>query len=252
MAVDFDPRAKALKIKPLVIDGDKRKYYRIARPGRWYGGIATADCVGCNLNCVFCWSNEPRDNPEKIGKFYSPNDVFFNLTHCAQKHHYKLLRISGNEPTLHKEHLLQILERVEKSGYHFILETNGTLIDETFARDLKGFRSLEVRVSLKGTTNEEFGKLTEANPFGFDWQIQGLANLVKYNVRCHPAVMLSFSPKSNLERLKNRLKKIKPKLSEMIEEEYIFLYPHVVKKLKQKGLKPLLAFSPNNIPQEFI
>jgi hypothetical protein len=38
----------------------------------------------------------------------------------------------------------------------------------------------------------------------------------------------------------------------MIEEEYIFLYPHVVKKLKQKGLKPLLAFSPNNIPQEFI
>jgi uncharacterized Fe-S cluster-containing radical SAM superfamily protein len=22
--------------------------------GRWYGGIATADCVGCNLRCVFC------------------------------------------------------------------------------------------------------------------------------------------------------------------------------------------------------
>ncbi|MEO0093028.1 MAG: radical SAM protein [candidate division WOR-3 bacterium] len=250
--MSFDPKALAEKIKPLVISGEKRKYYRIARPGRWYGGIATADCVGCNLNCVFCWSNQPRDNPEKIGKFYSPSDVFFNLTHCAEKYHYKLLRISGNEPTLHKSHLLSVLERIEKSGYHFILETNGTLIDEDFARDLNPFRSIEVRVSLKGTNNEEFFQLTQANPEGFDLQINALVNLVKYGVRCHPAVMLSFSPKANLEKLKNRLRKIKPRLAEMIEEEYIFLYPHVVKRLNQKGLKPYLAFSPNNIPQEFI
>jgi len=250
--VGFDPKALAEKIKPGVIDGDKRKYYRIARPGQWYGGIATADCVGCNLNCVFCWSNQPRDNPRQSGKFYSPADVFWNITHCAQQHHYKLLRISGNEPTLHKEHLIKVLERVEKSSYRFILETNGTLIDDNFAKDLQGYHSLRVRVSLKGTNGEEFERLTGANRDGFDRQIDALVNLVKYNVRCHPAVMLSFSPKANLENLKNRLKKIKPKLAEELEEEYVFLYPHVVKKLHQKGLKPLLAFSPNNIPKELV
>ena len=250
--MSYNPRTLAEEVRPVVTDGDKRKYYRIARPGRWYGGIATADCVGCNLNCVFCWSNQPRDNPEGIGRFYSPNDVFFNISHCAQKHNYKLLRISGNEPTLHKEHLLKILERVEKTDYHFMLETNGTLIDENFAKDLQGFRSLHVRVSLKGTTNEEFVRLTGANPEGFDFQINALANLVKYNVFCHPAVMLSFSPKSNLEILKNRLNKIKPKLVDELEEEYIFLYPHVQKKLRQHGLRPLVAFSPDNIPQELV
>ncbi|MEM4889814.1 MAG: molybdenum cofactor biosynthesis protein MoaA, partial [Thermosphaera sp.] len=33
----------------------ERRYYRF-RGGRWYGGIATGDVVGCNLRCKFCWS----------------------------------------------------------------------------------------------------------------------------------------------------------------------------------------------------
>jgi len=56
----------------------RRKYYKF-RGGRWYGGIAAADCIGCNLKCTFCWSNVPRDNPSMGWKLYSPEEVCLNL-----------------------------------------------------------------------------------------------------------------------------------------------------------------------------
>lgn len=87
-----------------------RKYYRVARGGRWYGGCAAADCVGCNLKCVFCWSGAPRDYPDKIGKFYHPEEVFSKLDQIASRKGYRYVRISGNEPTIGREHLLKVLE----------------------------------------------------------------------------------------------------------------------------------------------
>jgi len=69
--VEYDPIALAEFTKRIVERDGSRKYYRF-RGGKWYGGIATADCVGCNLRCIFCWSNTPRDNPAMSWEFYSP------------------------------------------------------------------------------------------------------------------------------------------------------------------------------------
>lgn len=104
-----------------------RKYFRF-RGGRWYGGIATADCVGCCLKCVFCRGYLTRDNPLKHGKFYAPQQVFDQIVKIAKKRGYYMLRVSGGEPTISRNHLLQLLELVEQTGYTFILETNGILI----------------------------------------------------------------------------------------------------------------------------
>jgi hypothetical protein len=37
-----------------------------------------------------------------------------------------------------------------------------------------------------------------------------------------------------------------------VEEEYVFLYPHVVHRLKSAGIKPIIAYQPNNIPERLI
>ena len=99
MRKPFSARSRADCVRPVVTRGLSRKYYRIPRGGRWYGGVATADCSGCNLKCVFCWSDKPRDHIERIGRFHSPEEVFHRLSDCAAKHGYELLRLSGNEPT---------------------------------------------------------------------------------------------------------------------------------------------------------
>jgi uncharacterized Fe-S cluster-containing radical SAM superfamily protein len=244
----ISPKERGEFLKGVVVKGRRRKYYRVVRADRWYGGIATADCVGCNLSCLFCWSDKPRNHPEKIGQFYDPEEIAEELIACAQRKGYKQLRISGNEPTIAKEHLLLLLEKIEGRGFIFILETNGTLIDEEYAKDLRSFRSLRVRVSLKGTNPKEFSLLTGAEEEGFLMQINALFNLVRNKVRSHPAVMLSFSPPENFEKLKILLGKIDRQLVEQLEEEYIFLYPPVKKRLEAKGLKPIVAYSPNRIP----
>jgi len=128
---------------------------------------------------------------------------------------------------------------VETAPYTFILETNGTLIenDKSYARDLPKFSRLHVRVSLKGASNTEFSILTGAEARAFDLQLEALKNLLDYGVKYHPAVMLSFSSRESIEELVGRLADIDRSLVEELEEEYVFLYPHMVRRLKRARLK---------------
>ena len=48
----MDPIDLAERTEKVIRSGDNRKYYRF-RPAPYYGGIATADCVGCCLRCLF-------------------------------------------------------------------------------------------------------------------------------------------------------------------------------------------------------
>jgi uncharacterized Fe-S cluster-containing radical SAM superfamily protein len=252
--VFYDPVKLAEVMEKVVVRGRLRKYYRVVRADRWYGGIATADCCGCCLRCVFCWSGAPRDRPTEIGRFYEPEQVFNKLISCARKHGFNLLRVSGNEPTIGRSHLLRLLELVDQTRYKFVLETNGILMgyDSSYAQQLSKFKCLHVRVSVKGACPEEFSMLTGAVPEAFNLQLKALENLLNAGVPCNPAVMLSFSKKENILGLKRMLKEIDSTLIDEFEEEYVFLYPHVVRRLKRAGIKPLTAYSPNNIPCELV
>jgi uncharacterized Fe-S cluster-containing radical SAM superfamily protein len=240
----YDPADLAKKLENIVLRGNQRKYYRLARAGRWYGGIATADCCGCPLRCVFCWSDKSRDDPESVGTFYGPREVARALAKCARKHDYRLVRISGNEPTLGRDHLLEVIRAVEQAGYAFILETNGILMDLSLAKTLSSFANLHVRVSLKGTNSEEFTRLTGARPEGFSLQLSALENLLLTGTSCHPAVMTSFSTPDSLDQLRETLRIISPDLDSNLEVETVILYPHVAEKLRRDGLEPREAYSP--------
>ncbi len=234
----FDPIEITRKIKKIVCEGEKRKYYRI-RPARFYGGIATADVVGCNLSCIFCWAWNVVHNPKKYGKFYSPKEIAKRLVSIAKKYSFENMRVSGNEPTLGDEHLIKLLENLKNMKKTFILETNGILIgyDKKFAKRLSEFENLHVRVSLKGANKEEFSKLTGAKPEAFNYQLRALENLSKYNVSCHPAVMVSFSSEKNLEDLRNKLKNIREDFANFEIEELVF-YGNVKSRLEKAGIIP--------------
>jgi len=228
-----------------------RKYYRF-RPAKFYGGISTADCVGCCLRCAFCWSWNIVSQPEHHGHFYHPNDVARRLKKIAEKKHFTQMRISGNEPTLCWEHLLKVLELIN-GKFLFILETNGILIghNDEYAKELSKFKNIYVRVSLKGTCEEEFSKLTTSLPDGFTLQLKALENLSRYKVQGHPACMISFSPPENIKALRKRLKAIHSDFEDFEVEELI-LYPHVEERLKKLNIQYLTSYKPDNIPPEQI
>ena len=213
------------------------KYYRF-RFARFYGGIATADCVGCNLKCVFCWSSRPRDNPEAYGKFYEPEEVASKLIEIAKRKGIRRLRISGNEPTLCKKHLLKVIDLIPEN-YLFILETNGTLINRNFAKKLSKFPNLHVRVSIKGIDEEQFEEVTKRSRNAWEQIFRGLNALENFGVSYHVAIMdaliydeVSFS--NFLEKLAS----INDSLVHQLEIEPLIIMSHVRKgimELTSKG-----------------
>jgi len=232
----------------------ERKYWRF-RFDRWYGGIVTADAVGCGLTCKFCWvSDKVVFRPAETGKFYSPKQVAEILVEMAEKRNLRQLRVSGGEPTLGKQHLMQLLEHLQGHGLLFILETNGVLIghDSNYAEGLSRYPFVHVRVSLKGCNEKEFAVLTNAKEEGFKLQLKALENLVKNRVRCHPAVMASFSPRKSVRQLLQRLREIHPKLAEELEIEELILYSNVRRKIRRHGLRYYRAYTPSGVPEELV
>jgi len=247
----YDPVELARLAEKEVSSGNLRKYYRF-RAARFYGGIATADCVGCCLRCLFCWSWSIVSSPARGGSFYHPEDVARRLTGIAKKKRFRQLRISGNEATLCWDHLMGVLGSL--GGHHaFILETNGILLGESEerAKELSKFSNLHVRVSLKGACEDDFSRCTGARPEGFTLQLRALENLARHGVSANPACMVSFSSEDAVEALKKRLKEIHPAYRDLEEEELV-LYPQVEERLRKAGIQYRTAFRPNRIPPEQI
>ena len=191
----------------------------------------TGDVVGCNLLCLFCWAGDGIWGRTDVGKFYDAEQVYGKMEGISKETGHKLWRLSGQEPTIGREHLLGLLGLVSQSPYNFILETNGILLDRPYAEDLAGFGRLHVRVSLKGSNEEEFARLTGASR-GFDLQLDALSNLKDAGVSCHPAVMSSISDVEELSPLKDRLASISRALSRDLEVEELIVYPHVKRRLR--------------------
>jgi uncharacterized Fe-S cluster-containing radical SAM superfamily protein len=245
----FDPLELARQTAPIVCRDHERKYYRF-RPARFYGGIATGDCLGCNLRCVFCWAWGQVHQPQRLGEFYAPGEVARRLSVIALKKNFPLVRLSGNEPTLAMPHLLEVLQHLPED-LAFILETNGLILgaEPHWCRELAAFPQVFARVSLKGCTPAEFSHLAGAAPSAFALQLKALENLLAAGVECHPAVMVSFSPPEAREELRRRLGQIHPDWRDFEVEELI-LYPAVEERLAKRGIRYYRSHHPGRVPPE--
>ena len=242
----FDPVKLARKTEEIVTrirNGRcERKYTAFYATGV-YGGIATGYAVGCCLRCVFCWVGWSRDFPEKLGRFYSPEQAFEKLREAAHKYRVNKLRISGAEPTLGKDHLLSLLEYVEDSEFPlFILETNGILfgVDKDYVRKISRFEKVHVRVSLKAGTPEAFTRKTGAVPESFEIPFKAIENLLDYGVSFHVAAM-SLDPRimtpEERASLIKKLAEIDVNLLLNLEEEIVDPYETTLARLKFAGFK---------------
>ncbi len=127
LKLPFNPVERAKEVERIVMHDGKRKYYRF-RYTRYYGGIVTADTVGCNLLCAYCWNYFKNLHPEKHGKFYSPEEVAERLLKIARSKNCNLFRISGAEPILGKASAKHVAEVIAYTDGEFILETNGLML----------------------------------------------------------------------------------------------------------------------------
>ena len=235
----IDPIALSQKTESLVMQGNKRKYFRFGTTPDYKTGIATAYAAGCNLRCVFCGAHETRDDPGLAKDFYAPEDVFRILSDIiATKPRIDKMRITDGEPTIGFRHLLELIELVEKSGNNlFVLETNGLLLgnEPDYIKELSRFKKLFVRVSLKAGTPEGFSTKTGMIPEAFDLPFEAIRKLREHRIDFGVSAM-SADPRfmDPLERISliTRLGEIDPALVMRMQEEMTILFPTALKRLK--------------------
>jgi len=219
----FDPILRSHEVEQIVMQGDKRRYYRF-RYAKFYNGITTADSIGCNLLCAYCWNYSRNLNPGKAGTFYSPNEVAERLKDISKKRDCDQFRVSGAEPFLGRASALHLVEVIKLVGGHFIIETNGIMLgyDPSLIDLLKPLDCL-VRLTIKAHQGLDFEKITSANSLGFGYQIRAAEGLKKARIRLSIAVMAPFVDPSRLSVYAD-------------EVEDLIKYKSTERILRQRGL----------------
>ena len=232
----FDPLELCRRTEEIVSREDARKYTTFYCTGV-YGGISTGYAVGCCLRCIFCWVDSSRDFPERRGELYTAEETVGRLIENARRKRVARLRISGGEPTLCKRHLLAVLDRVEPTGYGFILETNGIPIaaDEEYAADLARYTCAHIRVSLKAGTAHGFEARTGARAEFWELPFIAIERLLAAGADFHVAAMTDrrLMPRAERGALLARLRRAG--YTDWVEEERCDAYRSTAKRLRAAG-----------------
>lgn len=236
----FDPLIRSAEVEKLVMVGHNRRYYRF-RAGGFYGGIITADALGCNFLCAYCWNYQRNVSPETQGTFYSPEEVAENIVKLVKKTGIHQARVSGAEPVLGEasfRHLLDVVVCLKRRipSLRFILETNGFILGRSpgFCRELAGLNGLLVRVCLKATDRLKFQAITGARQEAFLGTLEALRNLRKYGVECWPAICQDFFDAEELEKFR-RLLAVNYGCPDL-EFEQLMIFPFIGENLRKRGI----------------
>jgi len=240
-AFPFDPVGRGEETERQVIKDGNRLYHRF-RAAPYYGGVATADAVGCCFLCAYCWNYRRNLTPGQAGTFCSPEEVGSRLLRIAEKNAFRRFRLSGAEPVLGEEtchHLVEVMRIVfaGRPDALFILETNGFFLGRhtELVEVLRDFSRLLVRVCLKGTDPESFEKVTGAGKDFFSYPLAALREMEKRGVRCRPALMAHLFSRDQVSRLQALLRK--QGVRSGLELEYLEAYPFVLENMRRRGLR---------------
>jgi len=223
MILPFDSIQRSREVEQDVMQGDKRRYYRF-RYAKFYGGIVTADAIGCSLLCAYCWAYSRNLNPAKAGTFYSPSEVAGKLLGLAERNDCDQFRVSGSEPILGRVSALHLAEVIKLTGGHFIIETNGIMLGyDPSLIDLLKPLDCHVRLCIKAHNGLDFERITGAKADGFAYQILAAEALHKAGIRHSIAVMAPYVDPSKVPVYVH-------------EVEDLIIYKSTEKILKQRGL----------------
>jgi uncharacterized Fe-S cluster-containing radical SAM superfamily protein len=234
LQLPFDPIARSREVERLVMCGSSRRYYRF-RYSRHYGGIVTADAIGCDLLCAYCWNYQRNLNPEGLGSLYPPEEVAEKLLQIARKKGVNLFRISGAEPVLGQNSMDHLVRVIKKIGSSFILETNGIMLGYTpeLADRLKGL-DVSIRVAIKGWNELSFERITGAEGKAFRYQLAALEELSRRGITVWPAVMSDLFGEEGIRQIRAALGGAGV---EKIEMEELIRYPFVMENLRKRGVE---------------
>lgn len=119
----------------------------------------------CNHKCPHCFSSSGRSLPDEL-TLDEAKDMVDQLVNAGMK----LFTFTGGEPLLRKQFVLGLVEHLSKKGIYSRLFTNGYLLTEDLARELRALGLNELQVSLDGLqqTHDDFRQVESSYQHAID------------------------------------------------------------------------------------
>ena len=104
----------------------------------------------CNLRCTHCYQDDYQYSmPSK--ELFSILDKYTTFVH--QNNYLGQINLTGGEPLLHPD-FFSLASEIKKRGFRLGILTNGTLIDDQLADQLRDLHPVFVQISLDGTRRQ--------------------------------------------------------------------------------------------------
>jgi radical SAM protein with 4Fe4S-binding SPASM domain len=157
--------------------GDSLRYDRQYSVADRQRPIVVWNCTRkCNLNCVHCYSSAGDKDPDGALNTEQAKSFIRDLSEFD----VPAILFSGGEPLL-REDIFKLASFAREQGMRTVLSTNGTLISENMAREIKNASFAEVGISLDGIgdKNDEFRRKKGA----YKAALQGIRNCIGLGLR---------------------------------------------------------------------
>jgi len=212
-----------------------------------YNKVFAVQVSGCTYSCNFCYVPPEINlaNPT-FGKFFSPKEIieYFLSAKSKSKEPMNVIRITGGEPTIIPEIIIDIYNEIEKRDlrvYLWIdtnLSTNKYL--ENIESDLKSIvqkRNVGVVGCFKGVCKEDFSMLTGAEPKFYEKQFETAKLLLSWKTDFYvylPALVYANNTERKVGEFIEMLQILNKNLPLRVEMLIIKDYPGAIINIRQK------------------
>jgi len=170
----------------------------------------------CTLRCAMCY-NGVRANEKKFDDYIK--DCNFetmdenklkkinNILDLCLDNGAKFLTITGGEPLLYPDLVIEMIKKVKAKGGYVSINSNGTLIDEELASKLKLAGLDSALISIHGADEKTHAK-TVCVREAFEKTKNGIVNLLNNRIRVVPNFVASHVNVSKLKETAEMLYKL--------------------------------------------
>lgn len=152
----------------------------------------------CNMNCDMCYVRLSREEMESQGRLRTA-DEWIEIGRQMQKAGVLFLLLTGGEPLLFPEFKRLYLE-FRKMGFIITINTNGTLIDEDWAKFFAENKPRRINITIYGSSEKEYEELCHY-PGGFAKTIRGIQLLKEYGIDVKAAGSATKANKESIEKI---------------------------------------------------
>lgn len=125
----------------------------------------------CNMNCDMCYVRLSKEEMEQQGRLHTANE-WIEIGKQMVQNGVLFLLLTGGEPLLFPE-FKQLYLELRQMGLILTINTNGTLIDEEWARFFGKYKPRRINITLYGTEDNTYESLCHY-PGGYRKVIQAI------------------------------------------------------------------------------